>query len=615
MCSKLILIFSKGGDILFIINNKTLRILLPVVFTITILLSYGLMLPLKVAGAADNPVLSGGGLKTAPVLAADTTQNVVRKPVELTFTDDAAWREAISEVSVDGVSLDSGKYSRDTAGKITIDKAVFQISGDCAIVIKAHGYKDASVTQQIGLFYITGDGVAGEVVFTRAQLEAMGQERVVFSATNDFPYDLIMAAEGVSLRTLLEQAGMKAEAQVIIFRGSDGYTGEFTVNELLHQKRYHFPDKTEVEPMIALKRAERSADFENMKERDTPVLCFGQRAQTEQTLLQSVKIIQSISVTTVPPGRWARPTARISEPGAEQKVATQGGVVKSGSKIFLEGDPKTKIYYTTDGTEPNLNSKIFNESGCGPLAGQHQPVLVQTDTTIKAKAVWGGKQDSEVVAYRFTVAGETADTTVGVSDGAPVLQPGKTFTDIQGNWAREDIELLAARGMISGKSETTYEPGSNITRAEFAALLVRALGLEQGVLEEGQFKDVAATAWYAGSVAVGTVKKIIEGYDGSLFKPDNRITREEMAAMLARAARVAGKEDELSGSEQEQQLAQFNDRPAISPWAVKDVAWAVKAGMFKGMPGGEFAPQTNADRAQSAALLKRFITYTGGPGD
>ena len=79
--------------------------------------------------------------------------------------------------------------------------------------------------------------------------------------------------------------------------------------------------------------------------------------------------------------------------------------------------------------------------------------------------------------------------------------------------------------------------------------------------------------------------------------------------MITRAARVAGKEETLSDSEQEQQLAQFTDKQMISPWAAKDLALAVKAGIIKGMPGGDFAPQTNADRAQSAAILKRFLTH------
>ena len=597
------------------LKSSALRALFQVLFAISLLLIHNFAQPVIAAQGAGSPALSAGGLQKAPALAADTSQNVVRKPVELTFADDAAWRGATRGVSVDGAALDAGKYAID-AGKITIDKTVFEASGEYTVSVSAGGYADSSVTQKIGLLCITGDGVRQEVVFTRAELEAMDQERTVFSATNDFPYDLFLAVEGVPLRSLLERAGMKPEARMITFTGTDGYRAEFTVNELLQTKRYLFPAKTEAEPVIALKRVERSADFSKMNEQDTPVLCIGQRAQTEQTLLSFVRILQSITVTTDSPGQWSIPEAKIIDPETGQKAATMGGMVKLGSEIVLEGDPKAKIYYTTDGSEPDLDSKIYNAHGCGPLAGQHDPILVQVDTTVKAKAVWPGKLDSETTAFTFTVAGQPAagglpEIPAGesISNKEPVSGSGPVFADIENCWAREDIEALALKGLITGRSGNCYEPGGGVTRAEFAALLVRALGLQEKVLEEGQFDDVAAADWYAGSAAAAAAQGIIVGYDGRLFKPDNSISREEMAVMIIRAARISGKEENLSAGEQERQLAKFRDRQMISSWAMKEAAIAAQAGIIKGTAGLEFAPQNVLDRAQSASILKRFLTY------
>ncbi|MFA5383349.1 MAG: S-layer homology domain-containing protein [Eubacteriales bacterium] len=598
------------------LKSNMLRTLLQAVFAIgLLLLIHNFAQPVSAAQDAGSPALSAGGLQKAPALAADTSQNVVRKPVELTFADDAAWRGAISGVSVDGAALDAGKYAID-AGKITIDKTVFKVSGEYSVSVSAGGYADALVTQKIGLLCITGNGVRQEVVFTLAELEAMDQERTVFSATNDFPYDLFLAVEGVPLRSLLERAGMKPEARMITFTGTDGYKAEFTVNELLQTKRYLFPAKTEAEPVIALKRVERSSDFSRMNEQDTPVLCIGQRAQTEQTLLSFVRILQDITVTTDPPGQWAGPEAKIIDPETGQKAATTGGMVKLGSEVILEGDPKTKIYYTTDGSTPDLDSKIYNAHGCGPLAGQHGQILVQADTTVKAKAVWPGKLDSETAAFIFMVANQPAtggppEMPAGesIQNKEPVSGSGPVFTDIGNCWAREDIETLALRGLVKGRSGNCYEPGGEVTRAEFAALMVRALGLQEKVLGEGQFDDVAVSDWYAGSATAAAAQGIIAGFDGRLFKPDNSITREEMAVMIIRAARIAGKEENLSAGEQEQQLSQFRDRQMISSWAMKEAATAVQAGIIKGTTGQEFAPQTVLDRAQSAAILKRFLTY------
>jgi hypothetical protein len=711
------------------------------------------------------------------------------------------------------------------------------MSGEYAIAITAAGLAAAKTSSfkvtstgggggggdQDDILFINGSGVTNKISFTQAELEAMTRERVLYSTTSDMPQDKPVAAEGVPLRNLLNQAGMSG-AKMIAFQGTDGYTISFTVDELLNTTRYKFPDKTEVESLIALKRVEGTANFDEMSTTDTPVLCYGQRAKTEQTLPGFVKRLKYITVTTSSPGQWAKPVAKILTPDSTEKTVTQGGEVKSGSKIYLEAELTTNIYYTADSSTPDLDSEIFNKHGCGALQGQVDPVVVNKAITVKAMTVGRGKRDSDVLSLTFTVAGGSSpgggggssvvqqavgdknilkeelnlengrkgekitlqagvlediekgeqgsrlavtstgdvdevimqvpaaalqkarekgmllgiDSQIGnytlpltalnldqiasemgvkpeelnlniiiskatedmkktltshIREGqqmlvdpveftveitAPdgkkveyksfggayvereltlggevnvnqavgalwngakgqfspvptrfetrdgvcyavilnrtnslytVLRSSRTFSDIQNNWAQKDIELLASKMLIAGKTETAYEPGSNITRAEFSALLVRALGLEEGVLSKGQFKDVDSAAWYAGSIAAAVAENIIKGYDGSIFKPDNKITREEMAVMIVRAARVAGKEDTLSDSEQKELLARFKDQQKISSWAASDAALTVKAGIVSGMPDGGFSPGSNADRAQSAAILKRFLIY------
>jgi hypothetical protein len=520
---------------------------------------------------------------------------------ELVFTDQPPVKNGAFAT---GFTLDpeatEGKYTiiLGVSGQPELKRYKFSVTPD-GVYDPGEG---ANSSQDV-ILTINGDGVGKEVSFTRAGLEDMNQERRIFSVVNDWPAKLFVAAEGVPLQILLEQAGIKPDAQMITMRGSDGYRIDFTTDELLYDTRYYFPElmsssiagKKPIKPVIALRRVEQDDDFSKMNEQDTPVLCFGQRAVTEQTLCEFVKRLKTITVTTNSPGQWDKPVSSVIDPDTGQKVTMSGGPVKSGSKIILESDPKVKIYYTTDGSTPDLDSEIYNISFHVPTL--NEPILVEKDLTIKAKTVGFGKHDSEVVTFEFTVAGP---------EGLYPEREG-TFSDIQNCWARKDIELLAARGLLRGKSATLYEPDSNITRAEFAALLVRALGLEEGSLEEGQFKDVSGTAWYAGNVAVAAGKNIIKGYDGNFFQPNKKITREEMAVMIARAATAAGKEEVLSASEQEQFLTQFKDRAAISSWAAREVALAVKAGIIQGMPGGEFAPHTYANRAQSAAMLRRFL--------
>ncbi|OBR90770.1 NHL repeat protein [Clostridium ragsdalei P11] len=85
---------------------------------------------------------------TAPALTADSSNNTVGQSVDLTFKDDTAWRGAVTGVTVNGKSVDSGKYST-AAGKITIDGSVFTAAGDYKIAVQATGYNDAEVTQTI----------------------------------------------------------------------------------------------------------------------------------------------------------------------------------------------------------------------------------------------------------------------------------------------------------------------------------------------------------------------------------------------------------------------------------------------------------------------------------
>lgn len=560
------------------------------------------------AAAADRTTGStADALKTPPALTADTHLNVVNKPVELIFGDDSNWRDAICSICVNGAALDSGQYSIGT-GKITIDKSLFRISRDYTITVIADGYEDAAVNQTIGLLCITGDGIRQETVLTREQLEAMPQVRKVFSATNDFPMDLPVAVEGVPLQALLDSAGIKEEAQLLSFIGTDGYWTDFTREELLQQKRYIFPDRTEIEPVVALQRAERSDDFADMDTAYTPVLCVGQRAATEQTLLTFVKSLQTIRVKTEPLQRWEPPAAKIIDPDSRQRKPISGGEVSKGAQIVLTGDPKTKIYYTTDGSEPDLDSKIYNLHGCGPMAGQDEPIMMTADTTIKAKGVWPGKLDSETAVFIFTAA-DQPDAAIPdvVQDGDRAPELGPVFSDIQNSWAREDIEFLAGRGLVTGKSSCCYEPDSKITRAEFSVLLVRALGLPEKVLAEGQF----TADWYAGSIAAAAAQNIICGDEEQFFKPDHNITREEMAVMMVRAGRIAGKVTELSAAEQEEMLVQFQDKDKISSWAWQAAAMAVKAGIIRGTADGKFAPQAELDRAQTAAVIKRFLNYSG----
>lgn len=115
----------------------------------------------------------------------------------------------------------------------------------------------------------------------------------------------------------------------------------------------------------------------------------------------------------------------------------------------------------------------------------------------------------------------------------PITSPGKTFPDIAFSDQITAIEALAARGIIDGKSDGNFDPDGSMTRAEFATIVVRALGLTPA--DTGAFVDVASTAWYSPYVGAASTYGLINGVGEGRFSPDGTITRQEAAVMVSRA--------------------------------------------------------------------------------
>nr|WP_286672279.1 GH32 C-terminal domain-containing protein [Cohnella hashimotonis] len=186
-----------------------------------------------------------------------------------------------------------------------------------------------------------------------------------------------------------------------------------------------------------------------------------------------------------------------------------------------------------------------------------------------------------------------------------VLSYDKSFSDVtDAFWASGVIKEMAARHILEGVSDTLFAPNQAVTRAEFAALVVRALGLKA----EGtaKFSDVAAGSWYADEVAAASEAGIVTGRSDLAFAPDAIITREELAVMLVRAyAHAAGKKTDVTSG------AEFADQAAVSAWAMEAVK-AVKAlGFINGRSNNQFVPKGTATRAESAQVIAKLLAKQG----
>lgn len=195
------------------------------------------------------------------------------------------------------------------------------------------------------------------------------------------------------------------------------------------------------------------------------------------------------------------------------------------------------------------------------------------------------------------------------------LEHSRTFDDVvEGYWGKKDIELMASKYVVKGMTKTSFEPETPITRAEFVTMLVRSLGLDEGKPDQPTFSDVRVSDWHYGYVEAAYKAGLAKGDEGKggPFRPDDTISREEMAALMIRAMQVFGTPvRELSPEEVARIMESFNDGADISQWARHEAAQAVSQDLIKGRGAGTFAPRAIGKRAEAATLMSRWMKHVG----
>ncbi|KAI7273286.1 hypothetical protein KC345_g7008 [Hortaea werneckii] len=183
-----------------------------------------------------------------------------------------------------------------------------------------------------------------------------------------------------------------------------------------------------------------------------------------------------------------------------------------------------------------------------------------------------------------------------------------TFGDVSGHWARKDIEALASQGMIKGRPGDVFDPDSPVTRAEFASLLMRSIGADQGIAasdKQHEFSDVAPEAWYADEVTAASSLGVIRGFAGGIFHPGDEVTREQMAVMLAGVLKLDA--ETVLPAYDKAELDIYRDKNGIASWASEAVTVLTQTGIIGGRSSGLFAPQDKVTRAEAATVLNRLL--------
>ena len=185
-----------------------------------------------------------------------------------------------------------------------------------------------------------------------------------------------------------------------------------------------------------------------------------------------------------------------------------------------------------------------------------------------------------------------------------ISNPGKTFADIVGHKDKTAIETLASRGIINGKTENSFEPESTMTRAEFATIIARGLGLPQK--SSNVFKDVTKNDWFYNYVGTAYSYGIIKGVSENEFNPNGTITREEAAVMVTRAAKLCGMDTEMDALSIRDVLAQFFDYVKASSWAQSSLAFCYNEKILDDSVM-DIKPKEAVTRAEIAYMLYNML--------
>ena len=280
----------------------------------------------------------------------------------------------------------------------------------------------------------------------------------------------------------------------------------------------------------------------------------------------------------------------------EAKAAIGTRPVYDLSLVYLSGGKETPITSLNGHT---ISVRLPYTAAKGEQTGNLYAVYV--DDAGKVEWITRSSYDASLKAVVF----ETGHFSVY---GVGYKNPAPAFTDIHNHWAADNILFAASRGLLSGTSDTTFSPGTGMTRGMFVTALGRLAGINPDSYQTGKFTDVKADAYYAPYVNWAAQNGIMEGATATTFAPDTNINREQMAVIMANYAKKLGYDLPKT-----LRAVTFADNAQISSWAKDAVKAMQQAGILAGKANNRFDPKGTATRAEVATVLRRFVKIVIDP--
>ncbi len=178
----------------------------------------------------------------------------------------------------------------------------------------------------------------------------------------------------------------------------------------------------------------------------------------------------------------------------------------------------------------------------------------------------------------------------------------QSFDDVASSeWYYSAVQYAAQNGLMTGASDKSFEPEAAMTRAMLSTVLYRMEGSKKAD-KLITFTDVSSSVWYCDAVNWAAANGIADGYGDSVFGPEDNVTREQMAAIFQRYAKY-----KLRNTDNTADTAAYTDASQISDWAKSAMNWAIYTGLINGTDSSTLSPGDCATRAQTAAILMRYI--------
>ena len=204
---------------------------------------------------------------------------------------------------------------------------------------------------------------------------------------------------------------------------------------------------------------------------------------------------------------------------------------KTTSYINTESMKKAVGLQPEESGISNEESGISN-SGLTDIKGHWSENYVRG---LAEKGVIGGYEDNTFKPDQPVTRAELSKMAAIAFEIEPEAPTRGMFRDTDNSaWYSPYINALHKKGIVQGYEGEKFMPERNVTRAEALKILLESLGAEIPGEIRSSFKDVKSDTWYEKYIAYGTVKNIVSGYDGNLFKPDQPVTRAEAAKIISR---------------------------------------------------------------------------------